>query len=74
MTIYEEMVKLGVEIDNHSSDLYVPANPETRAILEKRENWTSVSIFIHQVHNKQWYDVPFAFDPFWEKKMAIMGN
>lgn len=68
-TIYEQMLEAGVEVDHHESDLYVPANEVTRKILDgagvKRDAYHA-SLFWRD--GAAWYDVPFAYDPFWARK------
>jgi hypothetical protein len=68
MNIYEQMKAAGVEISNHESDLYVPVTPETTAIVNKYEYKSNVSTFINNITKTPWYDIPFAFRPWWEKK------
>ena len=69
MDIYNEMLALGVKIDHHESDLYVPVTPETTKIVNQYE-FKSVKSFINNIDGKRWYDIPFAYKPYWEKKMA----
>jgi hypothetical protein len=83
--IYEEAKKLGVTIDHHESDLYIPVTPETRALIARYKSRSNVTWFNEmtmpdkrpcalcgKVSNKQkfiraWYDIPFAYQPFWDK-------
>ena len=70
-TIYEELRASGCPIDNHESDLYVKSTPESRAIIERRQNdgeSLSVSGFTSQTDQTPWLDLPFRFDPYWAKK------
>ena len=67
-TIYDQMKALGVEIGNHASDLYVPVTPETTALVNKYEFKQNVTRFICNIDKKPWYDIPFAFMPFWEQR------
>lgn len=66
-TIMQEMIDAGVEISHHESDLYVKVTPESRAIVEDYEFRCNVTAFRSRVDGELWYDVPFAFDPFWIK-------
>jgi len=68
MTIYSEIKALGVEIDSHESDLYCPATPETKKILESAFNGKGAYFSLFMDGSVMWYDVPFAFDPWWEAK------
>jgi hypothetical protein len=68
MNIYKEMIDLGVKIDNHESDLYVPVTPETTKIINLYEFKSNVKPFICNIDKKLWYDIPFAYSPFWENR------
>lgn len=68
MTIYEQMKQAGVQIDHHESDLYVPVNTATSEILSRWRFKRNVTRFTSQIDGKSWYDIPFAYDPFWESK------
>ncbi len=66
MTLYQELVANGIRVDNHYSDLYVPATPEVQVILALHpQNRKQATTFVCQVTGDVWYDVPFAYDPFW---------
>lgn len=67
MSIYEEMKAAGVEIGHHESDLYVPVNDITRKIVREYKYRANVTIFTCQIDKKPWYDIPFAYLPFWER-------
>ena len=69
MNIYEEMVKvcLADEIGSHNSDLYVPVKPETKEIIEKYEFKASVSTFRDNISGRLYYDIPFAYSPYWKE-------
>lgn len=67
-SIYQECIEKGIETDHHESDLYIPAILETREIIKGYEHRAIVKIFRSQIDNKLWYDVPFAYDPFWKSK------
>ena len=45
MDIYAEVKKLGVEIDHHESDLYIPVTPETTKLVEQYEFKCNVTTF-----------------------------
>ena len=67
MSIYTECKAAGVKMDNHESDLYVPVNEKTRSIVATYQHKENVSTFTHQVNGERWYDIPFAFDPWWDR-------
>jgi hypothetical protein len=66
MSIYEKMKAAGVPIDRHESDLYVPVNDTTKAIIRDYELKDSVGCFLSCLDGKLWFDIPFAWLPFWE--------
>jgi hypothetical protein len=72
MTLYQELVAAGCEIGNHESDLHVKVTPESRAIVERwcwvDKLYRGASLFRSNIDGSQWWDIPFAFDPFWECK------
>lgn len=68
MSIYEQMKAAGIETDNHESDLYVPATPESKEIIKSYHHREIVTSFISQIDGKLWYDIPFAFDPWWQAR------
>jgi hypothetical protein len=69
MSLYSDLKGAGIPLDHHESDLYVKATPKAREILSRhiREGlWGNyVSTFISPIDNTLWYDVPFAYEPFW---------
>jgi hypothetical protein len=71
MTIFEEILKLGIEYSNHYSDLCVPVTKDTTEILRKHGYTSPASLeFKNQSDGKWWYDVPFSYDPFWELNLG----
>lgn len=72
MSLYADMVAAAIPTDNHESDLYVPDTPEARAILarhgKKVDGW-NVQRFTSAIDGKPWLDIPFAFQPYWDKRI-----
>lgn len=69
-TLYETLVKNGIEVSNHYSDLYFERTPASVEILNKFELFKkNATTFKNQITGTYWYDVPFAFDPYWESKI-----
>lgn len=66
-TLMQEIIDAGVEIDHHESDLYVKVTPESRKIVDAYEFRCNVTTFRSRIDGTTWYDIPFAFDPFWIK-------
>lgn len=71
MTLYETLQSAGCEMDSHESDLYVRATAEATTILKRfPTQWENARAFTSQIDGKLWYDVPFAFQPWWERRLA----
>lgn len=66
-SIFDKMKVAGVEIGHHESDLYVPVTPLTREILRTHEFKSNATTFTSQIPpHDRWYDIPFAYQPFWD--------
>jgi hypothetical protein len=68
MEIYTQVVAANIPLANHESDLYIPVTDETRALIAAYRFKENVTTFINNLDGKLWYDVPFAFLPYWEAK------
>jgi len=70
--LYHELKEAGCEIDNHESDLYVKDTDKSRKIITKHglkfDGWT-VQGFRSQIDGERWFDIPFAFTPYWDKRL-----
>jgi len=66
-TIYKECIKRGIPVNNHESDLYIPVTAETAALVKFFDK-RPVSTFVNQVEGGLWYDIAFAFEPWWIKR------
>lgn len=67
MAIYEDLIAAGVPTDHHESDLYALVTPESRALVAAYEYRCHVQTFVSQVDGRLWYDIPFAYQPFWDR-------
>lgn len=69
-TLFAEIVEAGIKYASHETDLYLPDTPQVREILKRYplEDGNKTS-FKNQVEGGQWFDVPFAYLPAWERKM-----
>lgn len=65
MNIYDEVIKQKIEHSSHSSDLYIPVNDETKKLVSQYEHKGNVTIFSSAIDGKPWFDIPFAYEPFW---------
>lgn len=69
-TLYKEAKQLNIPIDQHESDLYLKSTSESAELIRKyRGNYKLITLFTSQIDNERWYDIPFAYDPFWESKV-----
>ena len=70
--LYEKCVEAGVPVEGRFGDMYIPVNPTTAELVKVhlKDGGTKPEIFTSQIDGKLWYDVPFAFKPFWEAKAA----
>lgn len=57
------------DIDHHESDLYIRKTPAADLIIEEYEYKNIVSVFRDAIENVLWYEIPFAYDPFWERRV-----
>lgn len=69
MSLYSDLKAAGCKLDSHESDLYVKASPEACRIVRaaKSNVW---SHFRSQIDEELWIEVPFAFAPWWEKRLG----
>lgn len=68
MNIYEELITAGINLDHHESDLYVIICEASSKIVAKYPHKDNVTRFKSAIDGKMWYDIPFAYKPFWTKK------
>lgn len=74
MSLYQALVEAGVKVSNRYSDLYFPNNQETAEILAKFPKEKGIAIkFVSEDTKESMYEVPFAFDPYWENKLKKDG-
>lgn len=71
MSIFKQIKEAGLSYDCHESDLYVEVTPESQKIIDNYIFKSNVTKFRSQVDQKLYFDIPFAFDPFWEKRLNI---
>jgi len=67
-TLYQEGLRLGWEMSNHESDLYVVDCLSLRESLLRREIRTA-SFFTDQVTGKRTADLFGEYTPWWEAKV-----
>jgi hypothetical protein len=72
-TLYQELVNAGCEIDNHESDLHVKECDEAMTIIFRHffsagSTMKIPSKFVSNIDGSTWWDIPFAYDPFWDRQ------
>ena len=70
MGLYNELAKTGCKMDSHESDLYVEGTAQASAILRQSKEWPTVKVFVSAIDGRDWYDVPFAYAPWWERRLG----
>jgi hypothetical protein len=71
MKLYQALIDAKIEVSNHESDLYFPVTAQTTAILLQFPlHFNNATRFHDQRTGVLCYDVPFAYDPFWEAKLT----
>jgi hypothetical protein len=69
MQLYDELVKSGIELDHHESDLYVLDTPAAREVLQAyAAKGAAFRWFKSEIDKRMWIEIPFAFDPWWSAK------
>lgn len=66
--LYHHAVEQGLDRDSHESDLYLRVTPQARALVMAYKFRSNVSTFVSQIDKQRWYDIPFAYQPFWDRK------
>lgn len=70
--VYEKLVAVmkPEDIDHHESDLYVRWTNASEKVLEEcgKGSGLWVESFRDQITGKLWFDIPFAYTPFWEER------
>ncbi len=72
--VYTDLKNAGCEIDNHESDLYVKATAISFQIIKAHGlNFDGIQAgqFWHQETRQRWFEIPFAYAPYWERKARL---
>ena len=77
-TLFQELTAAGCEIGGHESDLHVKVCEKADTIIAHRmslpgsiltlREMNRPSQFVSNIDGELWWDIPFAYDPFWESK------
>ena len=63
MSLCQECVWRGIQVEHHESDLYIPLTEQTRDLVKKHGK--KAEAFQNLVEGGTWLDIPFAYCPFW---------
>lgn len=67
ISIYLSAIRKNIPYDHHESDLYLKDCQETRELIALYGKEKESKPFRSALDNTMWVDIPFAFDPFWDK-------
>jgi len=67
-SLFAECVERGIVMDHHESDLYIPVTIETTALCAQFGHVPTK--FVNRVVGGLWFDVPFAFTPWWDARVS----
>ena len=67
MSLDTDLVTAGVPLDHHESDLYALVCPAATRILNATGR-AHITRFRSAIDGRMWYDVSFAYAPFWEQR------
>ena len=68
-SVYEQLKEAHIQLDNHGSDLYARVNEVSKAILKAYRLKEQVHTFRdNDGKGDMWFDIPFAYEPFWDRK------
>jgi hypothetical protein len=73
-SIYQAMKDKNIPTYSHESDLYVPVNADSREIVRKYFFLRNVTLFIDAVDGKPYFDIPFGYDPWYDKFSSVVDN
>ncbi len=73
-SIYDQLVAAGVPLDHHESGLYAKVTPVSQAIIAAYKFRSNVTVFTDQIERTPWYDIPFAYQPFWDRARRIANG
>jgi hypothetical protein len=69
--IYDQLKAAGVPLEHYESDLYAKVTTESANIVNRYPFVSQVSTFYNNIDHELWYDIPFAYQPFWDEKERI---
>ena len=70
--LYNEIVKVTTpeQRGNWNSDLQCKVTKETQELVEKYDFRSAVTVFISTIDGTLWYEIPFAYTPWWKERVG----
>ena len=68
-TVYDALKEAGCKLDHHESDLYVEDTAKAREIIARFD--LKATPFRNKVDQAIWLELPFMYQPFWDKKATV---
>jgi hypothetical protein len=68
--IYDRACIQHLEIASHYSDLYLKQSPLATQLVKDYTYSAQVSTFLSAIDGVVWYDIPFAYTPYWDSLPA----
>lgn len=54
------------DIDHYNSDLYLKVNSISKKLIQEYNFKKNVETFVDEIDHELWYDIPFAYLPFYK--------
>lgn len=54
------------DIDHYNSDLYLRVNSISKKLIQEYNFKENVETFVDEIDHELWYDIPFAYLPFYK--------
>ena len=54
------------DIDHYNSDLYLRVNSISKKLIKEYNFKENVETFVDEIDHELWYDIPFAYLPFYK--------
>lgn len=68
--LYEQVIALNIPHAHYASDLYIKITVDSMNLISKYKHISNVSSFRNQLDKTLWYDVPFAYQPYyWDRRI-----
>lgn len=69
--LYVALDAAGATLDHHESDLYTPVTDATNSLIARYYYRQMVTTF-RDADGALWYEIPFAYLPFWRQREVTL--